>query len=163
MQNTESFLSQTFLPVGKTPAISASFDVYAEEKSNCDILIFSREVETRFLLKTLFEMWGYQIKDFDLTKDSLPIIEQHQPKIIVVDSFLPFEESLEFVAEIRQHKTEVNIPVTLISGFPEKKYREISFEAGAHSFFEKPVNFNLLQNYLEGEILRLNRQTPVNG
>lgn len=159
MQNTESFFNQSFFPMDKLPLLlPALFDSRAEQKvlrRDCDILIFSCEADTRHLLDTLFKLWKYRVEESGSTKDFWATLETHQPKMILVDDFLPFAASLEFLAEIRRHEFCKNTPVVLISGFSEAKYRKQSLAAGANDFFEKPLDFNSLENYLEEKIFNL--------
>ena len=156
MQNTESFFNPTFFPMDKPLLITAPFDGRSEQYSgnDYDVLIFSREKDTRLLLKTLLKLWKYRAEDSDSPNEFWELVESHRPKVILVDDFLPFEENLQFIAQIRRNELSRKTPVILLSGFPESKFRKMTLDAGADDFFEKPLDLNLLENYLMSRIPR---------
>jgi two-component system alkaline phosphatase synthesis response regulator PhoP len=116
---------------------------------NNRVLIFSREQETRLLLGTLLELWGYQTEGFESLETSLPEIESEPPRLILLDSTLPFETHLENIRQIRRNKFLKETPIIVISGFSQPKFRQLSIAVGANDFLVKPLDFDRLENYLK--------------
>lgn len=113
------------------------------------ILIFTPEADTSLLLKTLLELWGYQTQVSDCLERSLSIVESWKPNLIVVDSVLPFEKHLENIRQIRGNRFSKELPIIVISGFSQPRFRSLSKASGANDFFVKPVDFDLLENTLK--------------
>lgn len=113
------------------------------------ILIFSREYDTRFLLKTLLEIWDYQTEESDCFEKSLSLVESWKPNLIMVDSVLPFEKHLDYIRRIRDNRLSKEIPIIVLSGFSQPKFRNLAKEFGAVDFFVKPIDFDSLQNCLK--------------
>lgn len=113
------------------------------------ILIFTPEADTSLLLKTLLELWGYQTQISDCLEKSLSIIESWKPNLILMDSVLPFEKHLANIRQIRGSQYSKELPIIVISGFSQAKFRSLSKENGANDFFVKPIDFDLLESSLK--------------
>jgi len=116
------------------------------------VLIVSRENDTRILLKTLLEIWGYRTEETDCLEKSLSIIENERPGLILLDSILPFEKHLENIRQIRRNKFSKEIPIIVISGFSQPQFKSLALAVGADGFLVKPLDFDLLEDYLKKNI-----------
>jgi len=116
------------------------------------VLIYSKEKDTRILLKTLLEIWGYQTAETDSLEKSLSVVEMQKPCLILVDSILPFETHLENIRKIRRNKLTKEVPIIVISGFSQPQFKRLSMAVGADEFLVKPLDFDLLENYLQKNI-----------
>lgn len=116
------------------------------------VLIVSKESDTRFLFKTLLEMWDYRVEAAESCED-LMFIEGHaQAKLILLDTALPFADNLAKMQNMRQLKAFRHLPIVLISGHSQPHYREMAFSLGADDFLVKPVDFDLLEDCLKRNI-----------
>jgi DNA-binding response OmpR family regulator len=122
------------------------------EQIDSSILILAKDRDIRYLFKTLLEMWGYRITESDNLENSLSIVNQQPPALILLDSVPPFEENLEVIRRIRKNRSLKNIPIIVLSGFSEPLYRSLSLAIGANNFFVKPVDFDSLENYLKKSV-----------
>jgi len=116
------------------------------------ILILSREKDTRSLLGTLLRLWGYRTDECDCFEQSMAFINSRKPNLILIDSPLPFETHLDIIRQIRDEKSSKSIPIVVISGFSQPKFRDLSLGSGADYFFVKPVNFDALEKCLKKNI-----------
>jgi DNA-binding response OmpR family regulator len=111
------------------------------------ILIFSHHFDTGLLLKTIFDLWGFQTFRSDALEHSLAIIETRSPNLILLDSVLPFAAHLENIRQIRREVAN-RIPILVISGFSQPEFKNMSIDAGANDFLVKPLDYDLLENYI---------------
>lgn len=121
----------------------------AQPSADNRILIFTPEVDTSILLKTLLELWGFQTEISDSLEKSLLIIENWKPNLILLDSVLPFDKHLENLRQIRGCRFSKELPIIVISGFSQPRFRSLSKESGANDFFVKPIDFDLLESCLK--------------
>jgi len=148
MKHEGSFSGSTFFCLDGLPLFSKS-SVTGKSPAHYKILVFSGENDTRLLLKTLLELWDYQIEVSDYLEKSLSIIEVQKPGLIILDSVLPFENHLETIRQIRQTEFSKEIPIIVLSGFSQSKFKDLSMSVGASSFLVKPLDFDLLEKYLK--------------
>jgi DNA-binding response OmpR family regulator len=119
-----------------------------------NVLVISQEKDTRLLLKTLLEIWGFNTLTSDSLDNTLQNINKKPPNLIILDSVLPFETHLENIRQIRRHELSRNTPIIVLSGFSQSKFKNLSLEVGANGFFVKPLDFDFLEKYLKGNIER---------
>jgi len=147
MQHKGSVTGSTYFQMSELPSILSSGD--EQIPVNNRILIFSRDPETRRLLATLLEMWGYQTAVSDAFEPAFAAGENQTPKLILLDSVLPFEAHLETIRRIRRSQFLKEIPIIVLSGFSQPHFRSLSLAVGANDFFVKPLDFDALENYLK--------------
>jgi CheY-like chemotaxis protein len=113
------------------------------------VLILSREPDTRFLFKTLLEMWHYRVETAENYDELIFVAEHVRPSLILMDTTLPFVENMKKMQRIRQNDILANLPIVLISGHAQPRFRNLALSLGAEDFLVKPVDFDLLEDCLE--------------
>ena len=147
MQHKGSVTGSTYFQMREVRSILSSED--EQIASNNRVLIFSRDPETRRLLATLLEMWGYQTEVSEALETSSAAAENQKPELILLDSVLPFAQHLETIRRIRRSQFLKEIPIIVLSGFSQPHFRSLSLAVGANDFFVKPLDFDALENYLK--------------
>jgi DNA-binding response OmpR family regulator len=150
MNNEGNVTGSEFFRINELPGLLKA----AEEQLSPGntVLIFSQEADSRVLLKTFLEIWGYQAEESDCLEESLSIIENRHPNLIILDSILPFERHLENIRQIRRNKFSKEIPIIVLSGFSQPQFKSLSMAVGADGFLVKPIDFDLLENFLKKNI-----------
>jgi DNA-binding response OmpR family regulator len=97
----------------------------------------------RFRLKDSFEVF-----DSASPRDGLMLALQHQPDAILVDLMMPGNTGFEICQTIASLSFTEMIPIFIISGAPKTLYRDFCYTLGARAYFEKPIDFDLLQKRL---------------
>ena len=121
------------------------------------VLILSKEPDTSFLFKVLLEMWNYRVEIAE-SLEELVFAEGHaQARLILIDTALPFAEDIAKMQQIRRSEVFRRLPIVLISGHSQPRYREQAMAQGADDFLVKPVDFELLEDCLKKNIDRDNR------
>lgn len=148
MRNEGNVTGSTFYPKNESPQVSLPADGQILSPNN-KILVCSSDFDTQLLLKTILGLWGFQPQMCESVNQTKSIVKDHQPNLILLDSVLPFAAHLENIRQIRRNRQTKNIPIIVISGFSQPQFRKLSLEAGAHDFFVKPLDFDLLEHYLK--------------
>jgi CheY-like chemotaxis protein len=150
MQNKVNVSGSTFYSKREAVPELPVFDERCAAQSK--VLILSVEPDMRNLLKTLIELWGFETTVSDCLENSLSIVENEQPCLILLDSVLPFEEHLENIRQLRRRKSSKKIPIIVLSGFSQPQFKNLSLAVGADGFLVKPIDFDLLETFLRTNI-----------
>jgi CheY-like chemotaxis protein len=97
----------------------------------------------RFRLKD-----AYETIDTSSPKEGLILALQHKPDAILVDLMMPAHTGFEICQALASLSFTQLIPVFVISGAPKAIYKDFCDALGAQGYFEKPIDFNLLQSRL---------------
>jgi CheY-like chemotaxis protein len=69
-----------------------------------------------------------------------------------MDTALPFVDNMTKMQQIRKNEICGKIPIVLISGHAQPRFRSLALSLGADDFLVKPVNFDLLEDCLKRNI-----------
>jgi DNA-binding response OmpR family regulator len=97
----------------------------------------------RFRLKD-----SYEIIDTASPEEGLILALQRKPDAILVDLMMPGHTGFEVCQTLAGLSFTQLIPVFVISGAPRAIYKDFCDALGARGYFEKPIDFNLLQTRL---------------
>ncbi|MFZ0819859.1 MAG: response regulator [Candidatus Acidiferrales bacterium] len=81
-------------------------------------------------------------------EEGLMLALQHKPDAILVDLMMPGHTGFEVCQTLAALSFTELIPVFVISGAPKSLYKDFCYTLGAKGYFEKPVDFDLLQSRL---------------
>lgn len=105
----------------------------------------------RFRLKD-----SHEIIDTASPQEGLILALQRKPDVVLVDLMMPAHTGFEVCQTLAGLSFTQLIPVFVISGAPRAIYKDFCDALGARGYFEKPIDFNLLQARL-GEVLKAER------
>jgi DNA-binding response OmpR family regulator len=92
-----------------------------------------------------------EVLDTASPKDGLMLALQRKPDVILADLMMPGHTGFEVCQTIAALSFTELIPVLVISGAPKTLYKDFCYTLGAKGYFEKPIDFDLLQ----GRILEI--------
>ncbi len=132
--------------------ISEVTEQFVETESvNYDILIIDDDDSTINLLRDYFETKHHTCKIVKRGNDGLKILNKSDPKLILLDIFLPDITGYEVCQRIRSIDKNKKIPLFYITAVPESEVSEKVKETGANGYFLKPfdlLSFKQLFKYL---------------
>ena len=91
---------------------------------------------------------AYEVLDTASPQDGLILALQHKPDVILVDLMMPGHTGFEVCQTISALSFTELIPVFVVSGAPKTLYKDFCYTLGAKAYFEKPIDFDLLQERL---------------
>jgi DNA-binding response OmpR family regulator len=104
--------------------------------------------------ESLQKMLRFRLKDsYELLQTASPeeglmLALQHKPDAILVDLMMPGHTGFEVCQTLAGLSFTELIPVFVISGAPKALYKDFCYTLGARGYFEKPIDFDLLQTQL---------------
>jgi DNA-binding response OmpR family regulator len=108
------------------------------------ILVVDDDREMGRLMRTLFELEGYEVVIARDYQEILPALRQVLPDVVLMDLRVQNQETIALVREIREEEGLSGIPVVMTSGMDRRRE---CLEAGADVFVLKP--------FLPDELVRM--------
>src|SRR5579883_2229875 len=124
------------------------------------ILIIDDDESVRKMLRFRLKS-AYEVSDTSSPEEGLILALQQKPDAILVDLMMPAHTGFEVCQTLAGLSFTELIPVFVISGAPKSLYKDFCDSLGAKGYFEKPIDFDLLQQRLAGVVSegRANRRT----
>ncbi|WP_057912584.1 response regulator transcription factor [Peribacillus muralis] len=99
------------------------------------ILIVEDEISISMVLKAYLEREGFTvIQVYDGLK-AIPVFEESDPDLVLLDVMLPGKEGWDILKEIREDDT---CPVIMLTALNDVDYRLSGFKSGADDYISKP-------------------------
>lgn len=95
------------------------------------------------LLKFKLEKEGYSLFIAENGKETIELIEEHNPQLILTDIMMPFISGLEVISHVR-NILNLQTPIVVFSAAGQEKIVLKAFDLGATDFMSKPLSPNEL-------------------
>jgi DNA-binding response OmpR family regulator len=128
--------------------------------SSATILIVDDDVQSRDSLALLLRNEGYSTRSAANGKESLAIVEQSPPDLILLDVVMDDIDGYDVAASIKANPATASIPIIMVTGHDGRGSHVIALEAGAEAFVPKPIDMAVLSLRIRN-LLRLAQATPV--
>jgi CheY-like chemotaxis protein len=112
-------------------------------------MVVGPNADTRYMLRVILEIWDYEVVEADTPDASITLGSSRHPSLILLDTTMHFTDTLEDIRLLKQGDGLSDVPSVLISGFSQNTYREAALKTGASGFLVKPIDFDLLHEYIE--------------
>ncbi len=96
------------------------------------------------LMEKASQILGYQALTCSSPSLAIPMAEEMQPDVIVVDMNMHEMSGITLIRAIRNRKTTYQIPIIVLSATDADQGVSPSTAAGANSYLSKPVDFDEL-------------------
>lgn len=139
-----SYLSNK--PTFNCSVSSADWRTYQNLKPS--ILVAEDHEDTRYLLKTVLELWHCRVIEAENGKSAVEMATQEKPDAILMDIVLPLLDGLQATQQIRQLEKIRHTPIIFITGYIADGIRIVADAVGGDDFIEKPFDFEELKSSL---------------
>ncbi|GAX40399.1 hybrid histidine kinase [Tolypothrix sp. NIES-4075] len=112
--------------------------------SSSKILLVEDDLPNAKLIKTYLEKLGYQVTWVKNAAEMWQAITQLQPAVILMDVYLPDENGLKLVQQLRKNQQYKTIPIVAQTAMAMKGDRETCLAAGVNDYISKPIDLPLL-------------------
>ncbi|MCA9060447.1 MAG: response regulator [Planctomycetaceae bacterium] len=126
--------------------------------SSSRILIADDIQQNRELLEAYLADEGYEIFMATDGQQTMQMVEQHHPDLILLDIMMPRMSGYEVCAQLKGNAEFAQIPVLMVTALNEQGDIEKAVEAGCDDFLSKPVNRLELQTRVRS-LLRVRHLT----
>jgi PAS domain S-box-containing protein len=105
------------------------------------VLAVDDEPDSRFLLSTILEQCGAQVKTSESAAQALALFEEYEPDILVSDIGMPDVDGYELIKQIREKEkgTGKRLPAVALTAFARTEDRLKALSAGYNMHVPKPV------------------------
>ncbi|MEZ7504395.1 response regulator transcription factor [Flavobacterium sp. Arc2] len=97
------------------------------------------------LLKFRLEKEGYKLLIAENGKETIALIDEHNPELILTDIMMPYISGLEVITHVR-NKLNDNTPIIIFASSGQEEVVLKAFNLGATDFMSKPFSPNELMN-----------------
>ncbi|MBW4568894.1 MAG: hybrid histidine kinase/response regulator HrmK [Tolypothrix carrinoi HA7290-LM1] len=112
--------------------------------SSSKILLVEDDLPNAKLIKTYLEKLGYQVTWVKNAAEMWQALTQLQPAVILMDVYLPDENGLKLVQQLRSNQQYKTIPIVAQTAMAMKGDREICLTGGVNDYISKPIDLALL-------------------
>lgn len=109
------------------------------------VLIVENHEDSRCMLKTLLEIWGYRTAEAEDGDESIETALSECPNLILMDVSLSKTDGLTTMRRMREIDSLRGVPIVFISGHAQPEFRAFALSLGGNDFLVKPVDFNQLE------------------
>ena len=131
-----------------------------------DILLIDDDRDLVNTVRIVLESKNYRVRTAYNGKEGYAQIEERKPDLIILDVMMATDtEGFDFAYKLRNNPIYQNIPIVMVTGFPQKmeemgpeKFQHILGESWPVSnFLEKPVDPEQLLSVVEDTLREENR------
>lgn len=106
------------------------------------------------LLSKALEKKGHKTRYLQDGRESLSVIDDYKPDLILLDSVMPHTSGEEILKSVREKFNTLELPVIMITSKSETSDIVQALHLGANDYITKPVN-------LEIALMRINTQASI--
>lgn len=137
----------TALSSNKSPNPGAAQAMCADWSKPVALVVEDHD-DTRFLLKYLLVMRGFDVLEAENGEEALEMAERLCPGLILMDGSLPRLNGLSATRRIRELANLRKVPIIFLSGHAEPAWQVKAREAGCDDYLIKPLDISLLDRVL---------------
>lgn len=107
------------------------------------ILIIDDDENSILLFRGVLVNLGYEVTVCTQPKNSVAIIKEVAPDMVLLDLVMPEKPGFEVLEDIREHHNSYELPVLILSGKNESEAIIEAFHRGANDYIHKTENFEI--------------------
>jgi two-component system cell cycle response regulator DivK len=118
------------------------------------ILIAEDNAVNRELLRELLEMRRYTVVEACDGEETLRMIEQTQPDLLLLDIGMPVLDGFAVVRKIRENPRRASLPVVAVTAYAMQGDRERILNSNFDGYLSKPINSRSLAEELDRLLIK---------
>lgn len=115
------------------------------DEPNTTILIADSDEDSRYLLRSLLELKGFQVLEANDGQQAIDTAVSKRPDLLLVQLKLPVVGGFTAIRRIRKHEELQAVPIIAISFNNPTSNRNLALAAGCNAHIENPIEFDLLE------------------
>ncbi|MFI5398062.1 MAG: response regulator [Candidatus Binatia bacterium] len=112
------------------------------------VLVVEDNEDVARSIAMLLELWGHKAQVVHEAQSALNAAETHHPEVVLMDIGLPGMDGYQIAKQLRQQQGGEKVVLVALTGFGEDEDRRRSSEAGFNHHLVKPVDPDVLQQFL---------------
>lgn len=107
------------------------------------------------LVSDVLECEGYEIFKAADAEEAQLVIEQHQPKLVLIDIALPGMDGLTLTRKLKAEEKTKDLVIVALTAFAMIGDEQKARDAGCDGYITKPINTRVLPSLVAGYLPRL--------
>ena len=132
----------------EAPAMHSKGSAFMDEP-NPTILVADSDEDTRYLLRSLLEMKGFQVLEANDGQEAIDTSVSRKPDLLLIQLKLPVVSGFTAIRRIRKYEELRNVPIVAISFNNPSSNRKLALAAGCNAHIENPIEFDLLEDLVD--------------
>ena len=108
------------------------------------ILVVDDEVDSRKMLKTYFEVHGFDVAEAEDGYEAVERALEVRPDLVIMDMAMPLVDGVNSTRTMRLHDELRETPIIALTAFGSF-YKPRAMDAGCNEVVSKPVDFGQLR------------------
>jgi two-component system cell cycle response regulator DivK len=119
------------------------------EEPNPTILVADSDEDTRYLLRSLMEMKGFQVLEANNGQEAIDTSVSRRPDLLLIQLKLPVVSGFTAIRRIRKCEELRAVPIIAISFNNPSSNGKLALAAGCNAHIENPIEFDLLEDLVD--------------
>ena len=115
-----------------------------KDPPNPTILIADSDEDSRYLLRSLLELKGFQVLEANNGQEAIDASVSRRPDLLLIQLKLPVVSGFTAIRRIRKHEELRAVPIIAVSFNNPTSNRHLALAAGCNAHIENPIEFDLL-------------------
>ena len=103
------------------------------------VLLVDDDRDSRLILRTIFEVSGYEVIAAGDGEDALRMVEEHAPDVILMDLEIPETNGWDATRALHDDLDTSHIPIIAVSAHALPEHKARAREAGCVAYLTKPI------------------------
>jgi two-component system, sensor histidine kinase ChiS len=104
------------------------------------LIVADDEAVNLQVLMSFLRLEGYRVKTAMNGQETLELLKEEQPALVLLDVMMPGMSGYEVCQEIRKNHDKATLPIIMLTALSQSKDRVRGFEAGANDYVSKPFS-----------------------
>lgn len=104
------------------------------------VVLAGGDEETRRSLRTTLETWNLDVTEAGSCSQAPVVASECLPDLVMLDASIPFTESLEAAAKLKNQSPTAGTPVLMISDFAQAPFRDAALAQGVAEYVTRPCS-----------------------
>ena len=113
------------------------------------VLVVEDHDDTRFLLRTLMEMRGFNVAEAVDGEQAIHVAVRERPDLILMNMTLPLLDGLGATRRMRGIATLHDVPIVFLSAHAQPRMRSLALATGGTEYLTKPFDISELERILK--------------
>lgn len=113
------------------------------------VLIAESDDDTRYLLRSMLELKGFQVLEANNGQEAIDITLRKSPDLLLIQLKLPVVSGFTAIRSIRKHVDLRELPIIATSANNPTSNHKLALAAGCNAHIDNPFEFDRLEGLID--------------
>lgn len=123
------------------------------------ILYVEDNYENKLFVRRVIESMGHEMLEAETGHESLLVVEERTPDLILMDINIPGMDGLETASKFKADARWTHIPIIALTANAMKGDKERCLAAGCNGYLQKPIGVSDLRREIQHYAVKLEKTT----